>query len=56
MDPFEQPGHGPADPSGYRIEYATDGDGFVVIRLADYTEIGRAPTKEEAVELALADA
>lgn len=52
-DPFAQPGHGPADPSGYLIEES--GDGYRWTRLADRQLEDGFATREEAVISAEAD-
>lgn len=41
------------DPWGYRIERR--GDEFAAIRIKDESEVGRYPTRDEAVDAAEAD-
>ena len=52
-DPFERPGHGPADPDGYLIERTPDGYRWTC--RADGRTAGPFPTREEAVVSAEAD-
>jgi hypothetical protein len=52
-DPFERPGHGPADPDGYLVEETPDG--YRWTRRADGRTAGPFGTREEAVVSAEAD-
>ncbi|PWW23683.1 hypothetical protein JD79_02858 [Geodermatophilus normandii] len=52
-DPYERPGHGPADPEGYLIEEAPDG--YRWTRRADGRTAGPFPDREQAVVSARAD-
>ncbi len=51
--PHERPGHGPADPDGYRIEQAPDG--YTWTCRADGRTAGPFTSREEAVVSAEAD-
>ena len=52
-DPYECPGHGPADPDGYLIEQTLDG--YRWTRRADGRTVGPFETRQEAVVSAEAD-
>ena len=52
-DPYQRPGHGPADPEGYLIEETPDG--YRWTRRADGRTAGPFPDREQAVVSARAD-
>jgi hypothetical protein len=52
-DPFERPGHGPADPDGYLIEQTPEGYRWTC--RADGRTGGPFPSRDEAVLSAAAD-
>ncbi|MCZ2816167.1 hypothetical protein [Modestobacter sp. VKM Ac-2984] len=52
-DPYERPGHGPADPDGYLIEQTPDG--YRWTRRADGRTAGPFRSREDAVVSAEAD-